>query len=95
MNPPVLLLATFLSSFIPDCMVSTWTGQCDVFGLVSLLDYWSMHKFFSSKANGELRTSVKWKCFPNNTILYCSTKIEDCSKCDGRFDNRFQLALGR
>ena len=34
--------------------------------------------------DGELRTTIIWECFPNNTKI-CSTRTEDCTNCDGKF----------
>merc|ERR1711942_388184 len=49
----MLLLATFTSSFIPDCLAATFTGQCKDRG----------------KVDGELSTTVIWECLPNNTKI--------------------------
>merc|ERR1712215_137286 len=46
-----LLLATVLSSFIPNCQASTFSGQCNQFGLI----------------DGQLKTVLTWECFSNNT----------------------------
>merc|ERR1711942_617848 len=46
-----LLLATLTSSFIPNCLASTFIGKCKDFG----------------KVNGELSATIVWECFPNNT----------------------------
>merc|ERR1711970_401205 len=50
---PFLLLAVFSSSFIPDCLASTFRGKCGAFGLI----------------DGQLKTKVTWECFPNNTKI--------------------------
>merc|ERR1712042_229077 len=31
--------------------------------------------------NGQIKTTISWKCFKNSTML-CTTSIIDCSKCD-------------
>merc|ERR1712055_729471 len=46
-----LLLATVLSSFIPNCQASTFSGQCNQFGLI----------------DGQLKTVITYECFSNNT----------------------------
>merc|ERR1712055_408005 len=46
-----LLLATFSSSFIPNCQASTFSGQCNQFGVI----------------DGQLKTVITWECFSNNT----------------------------
>merc|ERR1712055_112377 len=48
-----LLLATFSSSFIPNCQASTFSGQCNQFGVI----------------DGQLKTVITWECFSNNTKL--------------------------
>merc|ERR1711970_1688577 len=49
-----LLLATVLSSFIPNCQASTFSGQCNQFGLI----------------DGQLKTVITYECFSNNTKVY-------------------------
>jgi len=46
-----LLLATFSSSFIPDCLGAAFIGKCADFGQI----------------DGQLTTKIHWECFPNNT----------------------------
>merc|ERR1712055_440121 len=46
-----LLLVTISSSFIPNCQASTFSGQCNQFGVM----------------DGQLKTVITWECFSNNT----------------------------
>merc|ERR1711970_498994 len=64
---PFLLLVFFSSSFVPDCLASTFRGKCADAGLI----------------DGQLETKVAWECFPNNTKI-CTTFKMDCRSCDGQ-----------
>merc|ERR1711970_1636307 len=50
---PFLLLVFFSSTFVPDCLASTFIGKCADAGLI----------------DGQLKTKVTWECFPNNTKI--------------------------
>merc|ERR1712002_223483 len=53
-----LLVATFSSSFIPECLSFAFTDKCENFGLI----------------DGESRTKITWECFPNNTKICTTRK---------------------
>merc|ERR1712002_221966 len=48
-----LLVATFSSSFLHECLAFAFTEKCENFGLI----------------DGESRTKITWECFPNNTKI--------------------------
>jgi len=55
-----LLVATFSSSFLPECLGAAFKDKCENFGLI----------------NGERRTRITWECFPNNTKICTTRKAD-------------------